>query len=982
MGTPTAGTISGNTPAICVGNGNTLTLSGASAGIGISYQWKSSTTAGGPYTNMGTALTQATGNLTQTTYYVVTVTCSGSGQTSTTPEVAVVVNPLPTPSITPGPTANFCVSGTLTSSAATGNVWSPGGATTPSITASASGNYTVTVTDGNGCTGTSAATAVTISTQPAALSVTPASPAAFCAGGNVNLTASGGSYSATQTMNFGTQAAQNTAGATSSTDYPAPFTAYWGGQRMQMLIRASELTAAGFTAGAVFNGINFPVVSFGTDWPSIISSCQSFMVKFGYTTATTITAFQTLATTVRPAANFTPTVGYNNLLSFSTTPAAWNGTDNVIIETTFSNNITGTSAKSVIQYNSPTTYSSCIQYRADGVTAATAAAGTVVSYTYNARPDFKLMGTQAGQAPFTWSPATGLNTVNGPTVTASPATTQAYTVTATNGACTSTANVTVTVNPLPVINCPGNSSVCINTPAYALNGASPAGGTYSGTGVSGGSFDPAAAGLGAHTITYSYTDGNGCTNTPCTFTITVNPLPVVSCPGNMTGITTTDAAFALAGHGESPAGGTFSGTGVSGGNFDPAVAGAGMHTITYTYTDGNSCGGSCTFTIAVALPPCNGNQVVMKIITDNNAAQLGWEFFDSGNATLASGTLTAADNNTTVTQTVCMSYNPGAGCYTFKLMDSFGDGITGGGWELRTTGGALILRDEFGNGSVSPANPPASASYGSGHSFCLPLGPANIAATECGIFDNLQGNKVYCNKVTGATQYQFEFSNPDAGFIRRIVRTTNYVQFWDMVANPLVLGVHYFARVRTNVAGPVASAHWGSGCEMGLAATVPCSGLIPAPNFGHSCNETRAFNSNSSFIYATPVMGASQYQFRIFNASEGYDETFIRSTYILQLKWNNSVAPPLVNGSTYNVEVNVRVGDTYSGFCASSCTITIDNTGPVLGGELEQTGIGEATLWPNPVRDGQVNLSISGLSAGSPAATAGDPALTPQRITV
>lgn len=199
-------------------------------------------------------------------------------------------------------------------------------------------------------------------------------------------------------MNFGTQAAQNTAGASASTDYPAPFTAYWGGQRMQMLIRASELTAAGFTAGAVFNGINFPVVSLGTDWPSVISSCQSFMVKFGYTTATTITAFQTLATTVRPAANFTPTVGYNNLLSFSTTPAAWNGTDNVIIETTFSNNITGTSAKSVIQYNSPTTYSSCIQYRADGVTAATAAAGTVVSYTYNARPDFKLMGTQVQAA--------------------------------------------------------------------------------------------------------------------------------------------------------------------------------------------------------------------------------------------------------------------------------------------------------------------------------------------------------------------------------------------------------------------------------------------------------------------------------------------------------------------------------------------------------------------------------------------------------
>ncbi|MBS1941579.1 MAG: T9SS type A sorting domain-containing protein, partial [Bacteroidetes bacterium] len=69
------------------------------------------------------------------------------------------------------------------------------------------------------------------------------------------------------------------------------------------------------------------------------------------------------------------------------------------------------------------------------------------------------------------------------------------------------------------------------------------------------------------------------------------------------------------------------------------------------------------------------------------------------------------------------------------------------------------------------------------------------------------------------------------------------------------------------------------------------------------------------------------------------------------------------------------------GFCPSSCTITIDNGGGQGAfASLAQAGFGEATLWPNPVRDGQVNLSIGGLHAGSPA---GDPALTAdQRITV
>ena len=55
-------------------------------------------------------------------------------------------------------------------------------------------------------------------------------------------------------------------------------------------------------------------------------------------------------------------------------------------------------------------------------------------------------------------------------------------------------------------------TICSVMPAFALTGGSPAGGTYSGTGVSAGNFDPAVSGPGTFVITYSYTDGNGCTN--------------------------------------------------------------------------------------------------------------------------------------------------------------------------------------------------------------------------------------------------------------------------------------------------------------------------------------------------------------------------------------------------------------------------------------------------------------------------------------
>jgi hypothetical protein len=354
-------------------------------------------------------------------------------------------------------------------------------------------------------------------------------------------------------------------------------------------------------------------------------------------------------------------------------------------------------------------------------------------------------------------------------------------------------------------------------------------------------------------------------------------------------------------------------------------------------------------------------KVVVSITTDNNPGDITWEILDDSQTQVASGGPTSA--NTTVNETVTLPSDVGTpACYAFRIMDAFGDGIANGGWELRTTSGKLILRDSFASGSQSPSASPLSPSYGDGHSFCLPLGPANILDSECNIFTNELGNKVYCNKVTGATQYQFEFSDPDAGRIRRIVRNTNYVHFGDMVASPLLPGVKYFARVRTDVAGPVASAHFGSGCEMGITSVMPCSELIQAPAYGHSCSETRSFNTNNSFIYAKPVIGATEYQFHIFNANEGYDQTFVRSTYILQLKWNSNVAPPLINGSTYNVEINVKVSGAYSGFCPSSCTITIANSGNHPMTSMKSAGDQAAfNIWPNPNNGDRLNVALDGL---------------------
>ncbi|MCB0758340.1 MAG: hypothetical protein KDC01_07765, partial [Flavobacteriales bacterium] len=392
-----------------------------------------------------------------------------------------------------------------------------------------------------------------------------------------------------------------------------------------------------------------------------------------------------------------------------------------------------------------------------------------------------------------------------------------------------------------------------------------------------------------------------------------------------------------------------------------------------------------TLTVATSLPngvaddiPANDSQgvaldvggeaVVVKIKTDNDASQLTWVIYDEFFNPVAQGG-PYAQANTVINEEHCLSTING-NCFMFQLTDGFGDGLCCGNgngyWALRTPAGGLLLRDlfdDFVDGDASPTYTPAWAGYPFGHSVCLPPGPANIAPTECGIMNNNLLNKVYCNKVTGATKYQFEFSDPDAGYIRRIARNRNYIIFTEMQAVPLTPGVTYFARVRTDRDGPIASAHFGTGCEMGLGVpqVVPCTELIQAPTYGHSCDETRAFNTNNSFIYAHPVVGATEYQFRLINTQEGYDQTFIRNTYILQLKWNNNVAPMLVDGYTYNVQINVKVNGLESGFCPSDCDITIDNSGNRPEASLTQANFGDATLWPNPVRDGQVSLNIEGI---------------------
>ncbi|MBI5218023.1 MAG: gliding motility-associated C-terminal domain-containing protein [Bacteroidia bacterium] len=162
-------------------------------------------------------------------------------------------------------------------------------------------------------------------------------------------------------------------------------------------------------------------------------------------------------------------------------------------------------------------------------------------------------------------------------------------------------DVVVTVNPLPDVQLNFSvSDICQNTSNVILSGGMPPGGSYSGVGVSGNNFVPSVAGLGSHVITYTYTDGNTCTNS-ATDTMTVHSLPNVNL-SSIPPICANSASFTLTNG--TPPGGTYYGNGVTNDSiFNPDSAGIGTHTITYNYSDIYGCSNSATNTLIVSSLP-------------------------------------------------------------------------------------------------------------------------------------------------------------------------------------------------------------------------------------------------------------------------------------------------------------------------------------------------------------------------------------------
>ncbi len=169
----------------------------------------------------------------------------------------------------------------------------------------------------------------------------------------------------------------------------------------------------------------------------------------------------------------------------------------------------------------------------------------------------------------------------------------------------SSSTVIATILPLPVVTAGTYSAVCVGGAPVNLSGT-PAGGVFSGTGVSNGQFLPTTVGQGTYTVTYTYMNSNGCVNS-ATSTIQILAAPNVFLNFNIDEVCAADAAFNPSGG--YPGGGSYELDGSPITQIQPSTLTLGWHYLTYVYSN-STCTAERTDSFEVkAAPPVPTVQV-------------------------------------------------------------------------------------------------------------------------------------------------------------------------------------------------------------------------------------------------------------------------------------------------------------------------------------------------------------------------------------
>ncbi len=607
---PTAG----NDGPLCSGS----TLNFNSSG-GTSYNWSGPNSFVNTNQNpsISAATTAATGS------YTVTVTgaggCTATAQTTVTVNESVVASASSNTAICAGNTLNL----SSTPSSGTSYQWSgpnsfSSASQNPSIssvTVSAAGIYTVTVTLIGGCTGT-AQTTVTINPLP---TVTIGSNTPICAGSSLNLTSGGGTGYSWSGPDF-TNLTQNPTitGTTVSSSGTYTVTVTGTGNctstaQTTVVVNPNptptissnspicentplNLTSGGGT-GYSWSGPNS--FSSATQNPSIAGATTSIAGTYTVTVTGTGNCTSTTQTTVvvnlKPIIQISPSVAQicmgNNAVFTASGANAYTWTPTANISPVSGSTVT-VSPTTTTTYTAHGTTSGCADSAQVIVTVLSNPVVSVTPSTVSVCLGEQASLSASGATTYIWSPSNTLSLSTGSDVVATPIATTTYTVTGTTSGCTGTATATVSIKPLPQL------SVTPITPTICIHNSQ----TLTATGADTYSWSPdstLSANTGCSVIadpisncTYQLTGTlNGCKDS-IQIPFVVNPLPIITIqsnpPSGCQPFTTTLSATSL------PVAQSYSWTVNNGFNStDPSPTlsflNSGQYNVSLVVTDVNGC---------------------------------------------------------------------------------------------------------------------------------------------------------------------------------------------------------------------------------------------------------------------------------------------------------------------------------------------------------------------------------------------------------
>jgi len=269
-----------------------------------------------------------------------------------------------------------------------------------------------------------------------------------------------------------------------------------------------------------------------------------------------------------------------------------------------------------------------------------------------------------GGTSYVWSPAATLSNANIANPVATPTSTTTYTVSVTDAnGCTATSNKVVTVNPLPIANAGNDAAICLN---LTTNLNATGGTTYAWSPTAGLSIstiaNPVASPTATTTYTVTVTNSNNCSATD-NLILTVNPLPIASAGPNKAiciGNSTTLSGSGGTGYLWAPAA-TLNNNTLATPTANPTVT----TTYTVTVTNSNGCTATSSMVLTVnPLPPANAgtNSTICTGHSTTLNASGGTVYVWAPAASLSNANIANPVASPTVTTTYAVTVTDNNGC--------------------------------------------------------------------------------------------------------------------------------------------------------------------------------------------------------------------------------------------------------------------------------------------------------------------------------